>query len=67
MNIVRADNSELFSISRDELVALNNSVNEIVNKSNIGAHDCYSRIGVTLPELKTLLSDLNRALKSNDA
>ena len=67
MQIVHSGKSRLFSFSDAELVAINNCINEVVNNSNVDEHDCHTRIGITLPELEALLSEVGAAIRSSNA
>ena len=60
--IIAAKTHTLVSLTNQELVALSNCVNEVVNNSNVDEHNCHTRIAMSLPELRSLLGDLGSAI-----
>ena len=48
----------LVSLSTDELLALANSLNEVLNNSSIDEHDCHTRIGIDYDKLQELHRNL---------
>lgn len=53
-NVIAAKTHTLLSLKHEELIAVNNSLNELLNNSSITSEDCQTRIGMTLNALREL-------------
>jgi hypothetical protein len=62
--VIAAKNQILASFSADEIRALANSLNEVLNNSSVDEHDCSARVGVGLAELKRLKAEISSVLDS---
>lgn len=62
--IITAKERLLASLSNDEVLALANVVNELLNNSTVDEHDCTARIGIDLQQLKNLHKELIAAVES---
>ncbi len=59
----------LVSLTSEEILALANSINEVLHNSSIDEHDCHSRIGIDhndLQELHRSLLETMRSAKSTE-
>ncbi len=68
--VIATDSRVLVSLSSDEILALANSMNEVLHNSSIDEHDCHSRIGIDyhdLQELHRSLLDIMRSEKSPES
>ena len=68
--VIATESRALVSLSSDEIMALANSMNEVLHNSSIDEHDCLSRIGIEyldLQELHRSLLDMMRAAKSSES
>ncbi len=59
-----ADGPVRVDLSRDELVAVNNALNEVLNGPNaLGHHEFHAGVGVTRDEAEQLLDDVGLILR----
>ena len=68
--VIATESRALVSLSSDEILALTNSMNELLHNSSIDEHDCHSRIGIDYHELQELhrsLLDMMRSVKSSES
>jgi hypothetical protein len=65
--VIATESRVLVSLSSDEILALANSMNEVLHNSSIDEHDCHRRIGINyhdLQEIHRSLFDIMRSAKS---
>ncbi|MEI6051895.1 MAG: hypothetical protein WCQ44_04270, partial [Opitutaceae bacterium] len=60
--VIAAPTQTLISLSNDELIALSNCLNEVINNSDIDERDCGTRVGVSLNELRNIHSSIKESL-----
>jgi hypothetical protein len=68
--VIATESRALVSLSSDEILALANSMNEVLHNSSIDEHDCHSRIGIDyhdLQELHRSLLDMMRSAKASES
>lgn len=68
--VIATESRVLVSLSSDEILALANSMNEVLHNSSIDEHDCHSRIGIDyhdLQELHRSLLEIIRLAKSPES
>lgn len=57
--VIAAKTHTLLSLEHQELVALNNCVNELLNNSSLTSDDCEARIGMKIDTLRELGATLS--------
>ena len=60
--VIAAPTQTLVSLTRDEVGALANSLNEVLHNSTMDEDDCHTRIGVSIEALRVLLKSLHENL-----
>ena len=68
--VIATESRVLVSLSSDEILAIANSMNEVLHNSSIDEHDCHSRIGIDhndLQELHRSLLETMRSAKSTES
>lgn len=65
-NITSTKTQFLISLSSDELLAMANALNEVINNSDIDDCDCSTRIGIGYGQLKELHESTTQILEENN-
>lgn len=62
--VIATEARVLVSLSSDEILALANSMNEVLSNSSIDEHDCHTRIGISYEKLQELHRNLLEVMRS---
>jgi len=63
--VIATESRALVSLSSNEILALTNSMNEVLHNSSIDECDCHSRIGVAYHDLQELHRSLLVLMRSD--
>jgi len=60
--IIASKTHALISLKNEELIALSNTLNEVLNNSSISIEDCQTRIGFPHEDLQRLFAEIASAV-----